>query len=144
MEAILSKNRPLYSAKKTKTPVKKKIISLLKKCLKHNKCTGIPSPHMTGIVRPLITLLHFAKLSSTWHGLRFHLTAINKQTVCDGSAKILVKTNTHFPLLTSHTMTVWSNEPVMSWVPVELKDNEMISAEWPCNSMKNKIYIHSS
>lgn len=38
---------------------------------------------------------------------------------------------TYLPVLTSHTDTVWSKEPVISWSPVVLKPNEIISAEWP-------------
>ena len=36
---------------------------------------------------------------------------------------------THCPLRTSQTDTVWSNDPVMNWEPVELNDNAIISAE---------------
>ena len=39
---------------------------------------------------------------------------------------------TYLPLLTSQTMTVWSNEPVINCDPEELNDKEMISAECPC------------
>lgn len=39
----------------------------------------------------------------------------------------------YFPLMTSQTMTVWSNDPVINCDPDELKEREIISAEWPWN-----------
>lgn len=36
---------------------------------------------------------------------------------------------TYLPELMSHTDTVWSKEPVISCVPVELNEREIISAE---------------
>lgn len=36
---------------------------------------------------------------------------------------------TYFPELMSQTDTVWSKDPVISCVPVELKEREIISAE---------------
>ena len=37
--------------------------------------------------------------------------------------------DTDLPLLVSHTLTVWSKEPVRSWSPVVLKVQDIISAE---------------
>lgn len=43
---------------------------------------------------------------------------------------------TYLPELMSHTDTVWSKEPVISCVPVELNEREIISAEWPCQQQQ--------
>ena len=36
---------------------------------------------------------------------------------------------TNLPVFASHTMHVWSNEPVNSWSPVVLNEIEITSAE---------------
>ena len=66
-------------------------------------------------------------------------TTSNKLTVlslCEVSeVKSLFSITTvraNLPVVVSHTLTVWSNEPVSSWSPVVLKEHEIISAEWPC------------
>lgn len=52
--------------------------------------------------------------------------------------KSTIKDNwpTYLPELMSHTDTVWSKEPVISCVPVELKEREIISAECPCQQQQ--------
>ena len=46
--------------------------------------------------------------------------------------ELLITIRTNLPVAVSHTLTVWSKEPVSSWSPVVLNEQEIISAEWPC------------
>ena len=60
------------------------------------------------------------------------------------NSQSLVFHHTYLPVLTSQTDTVWSKDPVISWLPVVLKASEMISAEWPCTSKvpTNSLMCH--
>ena len=48
------------------------------------------------------------------------------------SGELLITIRTNLPVAVSHTLTVWSKDPVSSWSPVVLNEQEIISAEWPC------------